>query len=405
MSQFVYKVYVNDQGRKYLNARWQEPDGKWSYESTKETDQRAALRRCAQIEADLNAGRYERKAPRVTSAARGSHATVGAICDAFEDQKEKEKNGKEIGLRYFLEVAKIIAVMREVFGDDRQVAGLKPEDWGKLRDRLGKGVGKVTLQIRMQRAMSPFLAAKVLVDTGDKFKSPTTRVLRLERAAKGRKDLEADEIADLISKATQPLQAMILLGINCGFGNDDCGTLPFGALDLNGGWVSYLRPKTAASRRCKLWPETVASLKAAIAKRPKHKSPDHAALVFITERGTAFSKTDSDKCLGNDPIGLRFHRLMLDRGLERQGLGFYALRRSFRTAADELPDERAIDLIMGHANSENDMGARYTQKIMDARLEAVANHVRTWLMADRDTLCDTLGVYHGDGQKNTSKTG
>ena len=38
---------------------------------------------------------------------------------------------------------------------------------------------------------------------------------------------------------------MILLATNCGFGNNDCGTLPKSALDLEAGWVDYLRPKTA----------------------------------------------------------------------------------------------------------------------------------------------------------------
>lgn len=37
---------------------------------------------------------------------------------------------------------------------------------------------------------------------------------------------------------------MILLAVNCGFGNEDCGTLPLSALDLKGGWVAHARPKT-----------------------------------------------------------------------------------------------------------------------------------------------------------------
>ena len=37
---------------------------------------------------------------------------------------------------------------------------------------------------------------------------------------------EAAQLRKIIDKADQPLKAMILLGINCGFGNHDCGTLP-----------------------------------------------------------------------------------------------------------------------------------------------------------------------------------
>ena len=37
---------------------------------------------------------------------------------------------------------------------------------------------------------------------------------------------------------------MILLGLNCGFGNADCGGLPTKALDLQAGWVTFARGKT-----------------------------------------------------------------------------------------------------------------------------------------------------------------
>ena len=44
----------------------------------------------------------------------------------------------------------------------------------------------------------------------------------------------------------QAWPAMFLLGINCGFGNADCGTLPLSALDLDGCWINFPRPKTAS---------------------------------------------------------------------------------------------------------------------------------------------------------------
>ena len=56
------------------------------------------------------------------------------------------------------------------------------------------------------------------------------------------------------------MKPMILLGINCGFGNADCATLPIRALDLEEGWINFPRPKTGLDRRCPLWPETIKSL-------------------------------------------------------------------------------------------------------------------------------------------------
>jgi hypothetical protein len=76
---------------------------------------------------------------------------------------------------------------------------------------------------------------------------------------------------------------MILLAINCGYGNADVGTLPLSAVNLAGGWVNYPRPKAAIDRRAKLWPETIAALKAAIAGRPVPKDRADARLVFVTK--------------------------------------------------------------------------------------------------------------------------
>jgi integrase len=96
---------------------------------------------------------------------------------------------------------------------------------------------------------------------------------------------EAAELRKILDAARQPLKAMILLGVNCGFGNADCGTLPRSALDLEGGWVNYHRPKTGITRRCPLWPETVEVLREAIARRPEPKDPADVGLVFVTVRG------------------------------------------------------------------------------------------------------------------------
>ena len=38
--------------------------------------------------------------------------------------------------------------------------------------------------------------------------------------------LEAAELRRVIEAAPTPLQAMILLGVNCGFGNTDVASLP-----------------------------------------------------------------------------------------------------------------------------------------------------------------------------------
>ena len=91
------------------------------------------------------------------------------------------------------------------------------------------------------------------------------------------------------------MKAMLLLGINCGFGPSDVANLPTKAVDLATGWIDYPRPKTGIPRRCPLWPETVSAIKEAIADRPKAKMPDAAGLLFLTVRGNKWERVGGQR--------------------------------------------------------------------------------------------------------------
>jgi integrase len=167
------------------------------------------------------------------------------------------------------------------------------------------------------------------------------------------------------------LRAMVLLGVNAGYGNADCGTLPRSALDLTGGWVNYFRPKTGITRRCPLWPETVAAIREALAARPEPKGDTDADLVYVTVRGGSWHKATDD-----NPISKETRKL-----LDALGIGgnknFYALRHVFETIVGEAKDQIAVDQVMGHA--KDDMASTYRERVGDDRLRAVAEHVRGWL--------------------------
>jgi hypothetical protein len=61
--------------------------------------------------------------------------------------------------------------------------------------------------------------------------------------------------------------------------------------------IDYPRPKTGIARRCPLWPETVAAIRAALAKRPAPKDEADAALVFLTRCGVSGAKDVGDSPL------------------------------------------------------------------------------------------------------------
>ncbi|MBI3861848.1 MAG: hypothetical protein HY290_08120 [Planctomycetia bacterium] len=324
---------------------------------------------------DLLAGRE----PRPKGDAAGP--TVKFVCDSYLTHKEQQRDNGEMQPRSFVEVYKSCLRITAAFGRGRLIADLRPDDFRQLRKALSKirGPGSLGNEIQRIRSVFKFAFDEGIVETpvrfGEGFNKPTRKVVRIARAKKGRRDLQADQVRAIIDEAGIPLKAMVLLAVNCGFGNTDCGTLTFSALDLKGGWVDYSRPKTGAPRRAKLWPETVLALRTSIAKRPEPKDKADAKLVFITSHGAAWAKPIGS----NDPVGALFGRLLRDLDFHRDGIGFYSLRRTFRTVADQVRDTHAIDLVMGHASAADDMGALYTQNIGDERLEAIAAHVRTWL--------------------------
>jgi integrase len=193
----------------------------------------------------------------------------------------------------------------------------------------------------------------------------------LHRAKQGVKLFTAEEIRRMIEAAGTQMRAMILLGINCGYGNSDCGNLPRAALNLEQGLIDFPRPKTGIPRRCALWPETIMALKEALAERKEPKEQADAGLVFITKYGQSWVKTDNA-----GPLTQEMRKLLNRLGINDHR-NFNTLRHTFRTVADEARDQPAADYIMGHEVPH--MSSFYRETISDARLKAVADHVRRWL--------------------------
>jgi integrase len=326
---------------------------------------------------DLHAGRT----PRVKT----DGLTVADLCNAFLTAKLRKRDAGELGFRMFAEYKEITDLLVDAFGKTRLVDDLAAGDFEKLRADLAKRWGPVRLGNGITRVKSVFRYGldngliERPVRYGGEFRKPDKAVLRRHRAQNGEKMLEAGQLRRLIDDAPVPVRAMILLGANAGFGNHDVATLPLLALDLDGGWVDFPRPKTGVARRCPLWPETVAAIREALAARPAPKDPAaDADTVFLQPSGRRWVRnTEKSR---TDKLSVVFCRLLKECGLYRDGVGFYTLRHVFRTVADAARDPVAIDLIMGHADPS--MGGHYRERVEDGRLRAVAEHVRQWLFGE-----------------------
>jgi integrase len=112
--------------------------------------------------------------------------------------------------------------------------------------------------------------------------------------------------------------------------------------------------------------------------------------VFLTKFGKPWVRVDEpgdrtkgkNKAVVKDSVATEFGKTALAAGLEKDGRGFYALRHTFRTVADEVGDRRAVDLIMGHEDG-SDIASHYVERISDERLAKVARYMRGWANVGR----------------------
>jgi integrase len=277
----------------------------------------------------------------------------------------------------------------DTFGKTRAVLTLNGDDFDKLRGVLARGRGAVSLSNEIQRVRTIFKYAfdAELIDRpvrfGATFKKPSRKAVRKERHAAGPRLFEAADLRRIIDAAGVPMKAMILLAVNCGYGQSDIAGLTRESLDLARGWSNFPRPKTGIPRRAKLWPETIDAVREALDARPDAKRDEDDALAFITKYGRPWvrvrrkqdAKGNEKPGVAVDAVSLEFRKVLRIVGIDRGG--FYWLRHCFQTIGGDSKDTDAVSAIMGHARS--DMAANYLQRIPDARLEEVARVVRDWL--------------------------
>ncbi len=319
----------------------------------------------------------------------GDGCTVRLLCNSFLTSKRAKVDSGELSRRSFQDYFNTCAILIDRLGRDRRIDDLRPDDFHALRKSLAKTRGLVTLknEINRCRVVLKYASDERLIDRpvhfGQSFDRPTAKALRTCRNEGGRRMFDVNEATRILAAGDVQLRAMTLLGLNCGFGNSDVATLPQSALDLDGGWVDFPRPKTGIHRRVPLWPETVEALRLAIAQRPEPKDPADAGLVFLTKQRLAWVRVQSrrknagpDAIVHLDSLSQRFRKLLNGLGINSHR-NFYTLRHNFETIAGESKDQVAVDSIMGHVDPS--MGAQYRENISDARLLAVVNVVRGWI--------------------------
>ena len=364
---------------------WLHPRGQWCKKHRGTfyyfgADKEEAIKRYGREWDDIRAGR--RPKPDPTNPAL--YTTLADVVNHFLTAKRKRVESGELTFRQWSEYMTVGEKIVAILGRNRNAADLQPDEFGKVREEAADRLGPVALGNYIQKVRSIFkwaFEAKLLdVPTrfGPDFAKPPRRAVRLQRAENGSRMIQAKEIRKLLKAAGSPLDAMLLLGLNAGFGQGDCAELPKSALARRG-WIDFRRPKTGNPRRCPLWRETQKALDRAIRNRPAPTNPEDEGLVFITRWGrpyVRFTQPDDGKpgCR-IDGIIQEFKKLA-DRGRVKVK-GFYSLRHVHRTVSDEVLDPVACGVIMGHVDET--VAGGYREFVTDDRLRRVVDHVHDWL--------------------------
>ena len=312
--------------RLHATGQWTKRIRRKQYYFGKDRD--AALKEYVRVVDDLQAGRTPR--PK-----QDDGLTVRDLCNTYLTARRRDVDSGELGSRSWGDYLKTCERLVAEFGPGRMVDDLRAEDFAKLKAKVAKRLGPISIgkAVQFTRTIFRFAYETGLIERpiryGNLFDRPPKRVIRLAKEKAGEKLIEAAAVLAMIDAAEPQLRAMLLLGLNCAFGQGDCSGLNRAQFKKRPGWISAARHKTGIARRCPLWLETIAALDAVMAIRPAPRDDVDQDAVFLTRQGVRWVRWID---AGETKVGTRrdsaaeaFNRLTKQLGLTVPG-GPYVLR-------------------------------------------------------------------------------
>lgn len=342
-------------------------------------DRRKALARYLEQATYLHAGR-----PQPTPCPEAD-ITVATLANLYLEHQECRVTAGEIRLRQLHDQIVLLRDFVSHIGRNQLVSEISTMDLQNYRNTLikaGRARKTINNRIGAVKAMYHWAFDNGVIKAGPNL----TAVKKIPLPKQERPIFAPDQIRALITAARPKLKAMILLGLNCGFGCTDCAELRWTDLDLGAGRVSLPRGKTGIKRNLALWPETIQALQG-IARSGE--------LVFYTRNGEPWVKSavvrgkdGTEKYKERNTVTEEFSRLMAKTGTKvRKGVGFYTLRRTAATFAAQSKDPFAIQRLLGHADLR--MASTYVQDTLEplsGQTDTVIRQTRERIIGDGSDL-------------------
>ena len=281
------------------------------------------------------------------------------LCNLYLQYQHLKVQANALTARHHNEQIASLNKFMSFLGQSRKIDEISTLDLQSYRRKLQKAYStahRMNLHISIMKAMFHWAKKNDVLDSVPNIDA----VSRGRIVHKVRQTFSPQDIRQLLDAADIKMQAMIWLGINCGFGCTDCAELKWNNLDLINDRVKLARKKTGISRDLPLWLETIVAIE---------KIPRKGKLVFYTSRGNPFMRTvlktddnGNSKYTTQNTITHKFTRLIKKAELKvPKGTGFYTLRRTAATIAARSGDPFAVQRLLGHADLQ--MATRYVQDV------------------------------------------
>jgi len=326
-------------------------------------DKRKALERYLEQAAYLHTGKGSK--PKFTT----DSLSIKTLCNLYLEHQESRAAIGEVKLRYVYDQISLLKDFVKYIGPNRSVSAISTIDLQNYRKKLiktGKAQYTINNRIAAIKAMYNWAIDNEIIST-----VPNLKAIKKTSPTKIEKPIfTIEQIEKLLDCANEQMSAMILLGLNCGFGCTDCAEIQWKNLDLKNGRVSFPRGKTGIARNLPLWPETVCALK---------KVPKLGELVFYTSKGNPWvrairsvDKHGREKYTKEDAVTKQFSKLLKKAKIKTEkGVGFYTLRRTAATLTAKSGDPFAVQRLLGHADLK--MATTYVQNISEQTDKAINN--------------------------------
>jgi site-specific recombinase XerD len=297
--------------------------------------------------------------------------TVQLAANTFLTTRKKQVAAGNLSERSYQDYRRSLKRFAAFIGHDRNLENLDPADFSRYKFDFAKTNNPVSTGneiTRIKTALKWLHKSKYCseIDVGPDFVKPSAKVARRHKREMGEKLFTPSQIRTMLDESGLRMRAMILLGINAGYHNNDCETLNLAAVHaaIATGLIEHAREKTEVARACPIWEETKRALKDWIERRPETNSRK----AFVLNDGRDLSTTNAD-------VAKRFRAVRDFAGIKNGGFSW--LRKTFATYASESGDQVAVNFIMGHVDAE--ISGIYRQLVREHRLEKVVESVHNWL--------------------------